>query len=283
MNAHATHQKRPWYKRLFSWLPHKPEKPADLSSLIQQALSDAQLDATAAKMMCGILSMSKKQARDIMLPRAQMCVIDIDSTIKTALPIVIDSKHSRFPVIAQNRDEVLGILLAKDLLRAVNENPSLSTPIASLIRPATIVPESKRINILLRDFRQHRQHMAIVLDEYGSVAGLVTIENVLEQIVGNIEDEYDTDEPSHTIKKMPNNHFILPGLTPIAAVNEYFSCQLPTHELDTIGGLVAQQFAHIPTVGEQTTLAPFHVSILAADKKQILQLQLRLDEPMHQS
>ncbi len=227
------------------------------------------LSAEAINMIDGVLYVSDMQVRDIMIPRSQMIVIDIDCEIEEFLPLMISSGHSRFPVIGENRDEVLGTILAKDLLPYIlPKDKTTKINLKELIRPVMIVPESKRLNTLLKEFRVSRQHMAIVADEYGGISGLATIEDVLEQIVGNIEDEYDI-KASANISKVNNNVYNVQALTPIEEFNEYFNVNFSDEEFDTIGGVILNSFGYLPVKNETTTIENFKVKILNADKRRI--------------
>ena len=210
-----------------------------------------------------------RSVRDIMIPRAQMDVIDINEPVDQFMPQVISSAHSRFPVIGQNRDDVIGVLLAKDLLRLyAGENVS----VREMLRPAVFIPESKRLNVLLREFRASRNHMAIVVDEYGGVAGLVTIEDVLEQIVGDIEDEYDFDEASDNILPEPGGRFRVKALTQIADFNTSFGTEFSDEEHDTVGGLVIAHLGRLPKRGEALAIAGLKFQVLRADGRRVYTL-----------
>jgi magnesium and cobalt transporter len=217
------------------------------------------------------------QVRDIMIPRSQVVTVSASADPQEFLPIIIEAQHSRFPVIGDNLDEVLGILLAKDLLPLALE-PQKKFDIKDLLRPAAFVPESKRLNVLLKEFRENRNHMAIVIDEYGDLAGLCTIEDVLEQIVGDIEDEHDTDDEVY-IKTLDGNHFTVKALTPIAEFNEFFDCEFPEEDFDTIGGLVLSQFGRIPQREESMKIGSFLFKVLNADNRQIRLLHVTRGEP----
>ena len=203
-----------------------------------------------------------------MVPRSQMVSIKACQSPREFLPAILDAAHSRYPVIGESQDEVLGILLAKDLLPLVLQAPDQPFNLRELLRPATFVPESKRLNVLLREFRANRNHMAVVIDEYGGVAGLVTIEDVLEQIVGEIEDEHDVEEDSF-IKPLPSGDFIVKALTPVEQFNEYFHSQFSTEDFDTLGGLVMNSFGHLPKRNETTEIGEFRIRVLNADSRRI--------------
>ena len=247
------------------------DEPTDTKSLlepIRNAEQDQVLDADALSIIEGALQVSSMQVRDIMIPRSQVVTVPADLAANDIIELITKASHSRFPVIGDNVDNVIGILLAKDLLPLALNTAADKFKIKDVIRPATFVPESKRLNVLLREFRETRQHMAIVIDEYGSVCGAVTIEDVLEQIVGEIEDEYDVDDDSY-IKKFDEQNHIVKALTPVDEFNEYFSTDFSDQEFTTVGGLILQQFGHIPERGETIRIGPFLITILNADSRQI--------------
>jgi len=245
--------------------------PADLAG-VREILRDAQrrqlLDRDALEMIEGVFEVAQMQVRDIMVPRAQMDVVDKDEAPEDYLPRVIETAHSRFPVIDGDKDKVIGILLAKDLLRYFH-NGRANFNIYDMLRPAVFVPESKRLNVLLREFRASRNHMAIVVDEYGGVAGLVTIEDVLEQIVGEIEDEYDFDADDVMIMQRTEDEYIAKALTPIEEFNSYFGTDFSDSEVDTIGGLVMMSLGHLPKRGEKVELGAVRFEVLRADSRRI--------------
>ena len=263
---------RSWVERLTQFLSGTPQNRADLEGLLELAVDNELIDDDAKTIMEGALSVSDMQVRDIMIPRAQMTVIKIDAELDEALPQIIHAAHSRFPVIDDNLDNVIGILLAKDLLPLILEREP-EFDLRSLLRPAVVVPESKRLNVLLREFRQNRNHMAIVIDEYGGVAGLVTIEDVLEEIVGEIEDETDVDE-GLDIRKISPTDFFVKAQTPIEDFNEHFGVSFSNEEFDTIGGLVVNAFGHVPTRSETTYLQRFEFKVVNADQRRLLSLRV---------
>ena len=242
--------------------------------------SEVDLDAEEKSMLTGVLEVSETQVRDVMIPRSQMVVIDIEDKFEDMLAIIVESGHSRFPVIGEDRDEVLGILLAKDLLRFFGSNDEVQ--VRKLLRPAAVIPESKRLNALLKEFRASHNHMAIVVDEYGGVAGLLTIEDVLEEIVGDIEDEHDDEEavfirPDGDRNGKPS--FAVRALTRIEDFNEYFECELDDEEYDTVGGLVMHELGRLPRRGEKVHFGGFEFAVVKADKRRIDALQVqRLDD-----
>ena len=264
-----------WLERLSQALLIEPKDRDQLASLLRNAQQRNLLDADALSMIEGVLEVSEMQARDIMIPRSQMSVVRQDVPPEEFLPVILESAHSRFPVIGDNRDEVIGILLAKDLLGYFAQSERGNFNIRDVLRPAVYIPESKRLNVLLKDFRANRNHMAIVVDEYGGIAGLVTIEDVLEQIVGDIEDEHDFEEDLYIVKH-GENRYTAKALTPIEDFNEEFNTNYSDDEFDTIGGLLISKFGHVPARGEETTIDRFKFKVLRADSRRIHLLQLTL-------
>jgi magnesium and cobalt transporter len=224
-------------------------------------------------MLEGVLQVDDMQVRDVMIPRSQVVVLEDDASPRVLLRTVVESGHSRFPVIGESRDEVVGILLAKDLLLHAYQRADERFNVREILRPAIFVPESKRLNILLKEFRASRNHMAIVVDEYGGVAGMVTIEDVLEQIVGEIEDEHDVEEED-TIRKHSEVHYTIKALTLVEDFNEYFGTSLSGEEFDTIGGLVVNEMGHLPKRGERVVIDNLLFKILRADNRRVHMLQL---------
>lgn len=264
---------RSWIDKITTALTGEPTDTKSLLELLRNAEQDQVLDADALSIIEGALQVSSMQVRDIMIPRSQVVTVSSKLPINELVELVTKASHSRFPVVGENVDNVMGILLAKDLLPLLLEGNSERFDIKDVVRPATFVPESKRLNVLLREFRETRHHMAIVIDEYGSVCGAVTIEDVLEQIVGEIEDEYDVDDDSY-IKKFDDENHIVKALTPVDEFNEYFQTEFSDQEFTTIGGLVLQQFGHIPERGETVNVGPFLVTVLNADSRQIKLLKI---------
>jgi hemolysin (HlyC) family protein len=262
-------------ERLSSLMLREPEDRAQLLALLRSAYQRNLLDADALTMIEGALTVSEMPVRDIMIPRAQMDVIDIHSKVEDFIPQVISTAHSRFPVIDQNRDDVIGILLAKDLLRHYAGEEEFN--VREMLRPAVFVPESKRLNVLLREFRASRNHMAIVADEYGGVAGLVTIEDVLEQIVGEIEDEYDFDEASDNILLESSGRYRVKALTQIADFNAAFGTHFSDQEHNTVAGLVIAQLGRVPRRGESVALDGLKIQVLRADSRRVY--TLLVDKP----
>ena len=263
-----------WWKRVAQRLSGIPHTRENLLDLLGAARDSQLLDADAYAMFEGILGTAETQVRDIMVPRAQMVVVERDWSLEQITEVVVESGHSRFPVIGDSRDEVVGVLLAKDLLR-FGTNLSATFDLERWLRAVQFVPESKRVNMLLKDFKRGRNHMAIVADEYGGVAGLVTIEDVLEQIVGQIDDEYDEAEGAHILKQ-DERRFLVAGLTPLEDFNAYFQAEFPTEEFDTIGGLVTQRFGHMPKRGESLRIEKFNFNVQRADSRRVHMLQVTL-------
>ncbi len=263
---------RSWLDRLTQIVTGTPYTRADLEGLLELAAENEVIDEDAKTIMEGALTVGEMQARDVMIPRAQMVVIRAGATLEEVLPQIIHTGHSRYPVVGESTDDVLGILLAKDLLPFVL-NPDANLDVSALLRPAVIVPESKRLNVLLREFRQARNHMAIVIDEYGGVAGLATIEDVLEEIVGEIEDETDTDEEIH-IRKLTKDSYFVQALTPVEDFNEAFDVDFSDEEFDTIGGLVLQAFGRLPTRNETINFDGFEFRVINSDQRKLNSLRV---------
>jgi len=262
-----------WIDKITQVFSDEPTDTKSLLELLRNAEQDQVLDADALGIIEGALQVSSMQVRDIMIPRSQLVIVSAKLLPNEIIELVTKASHSRFPVTGKNVDNVIGILLAKDLLPLILKEETEKLDIKDVVRPATFVPESKRLNVLLKEFRETRQHMAIVIDEYGSVSGAVTIEDVLEQIVGEIEDEYDVDDESH-IKKFNEENYIVKALTPVDEFNEYFGTQFSDQEFTTLGGLVLQQIGHIPERGETINIGPFLVTVLNADSRQIKLLKV---------
>ncbi|MBM4228138.1 MAG: CBS domain-containing protein [Gammaproteobacteria bacterium] len=250
------------FSRLFR---QRPRERGDLVEMVRDAEGEHVIDLDTAGMMEGALMVSELKVRDIMVPRSEMVFIESEQTPKEFLPAVIESAHSRFPVVDMKHEKVLGILLAKDLL-PLAADPGHPFEIREVLRPAVFVPESKRLNILLREFRLSRNHLAIVVDEYGAIAGLVSIEDVLEQIVGEIDDEYDVDDELF-IRQHRANRFTVKARTPIEHFNEFFDSRLPDGDYDTIGGLVVHHFGRVPERGDEVDFAGFNFKVLRADRR----------------
>jgi magnesium and cobalt transporter len=257
-----------WLTRLNKALTGEPQNREQLIDLLRDAEKRNLVDTQALAMIEGVLHVGEMHVRDIMVPRAQMVVIESDSQPEEFITSVTDSGHSRFPVIGGNRDEVEGIVLAKDLLEYYARSDRQEFDMDDAMRPAVFIPESKRLNVLLREFRENRNHMAIVVDEYGGISGLVTIEDVLEQIVGEIDDEHDTEEGSF-IRRLKNGECMVKAITPIEDFNEYFKTDFSDEEFDTIGGVVIKGFGHLPSRGETTRTGGVTFKVLRADERRV--------------
>ena len=271
---------RSWFERLSQALLGEPQDREQLVDVLRDAEQRNLLNRDALTMIEGVMQVSEMQVRDIMIPRAQMVTLDRDAGPEEWMPIVIESAHSRFPVIGDNKDEIVGILLAKDLL-AYYSSQQGSFNMRDNLRPAVFIPESKRLDVLLKEFRANRNHMAIVVDEYGGVAGIVTIEDVLEQIVGEIEDEHDYDEDT-AILALGENEFTVKALTPIEDFNAYFNTDFDD-EFDTIGGLILNRFGHMPKRGEVVFIGPLSFKVLRADMRRIHLLNVIRDTGMSET
>jgi magnesium and cobalt transporter len=258
-------------ERLTSWLSREPDNREELLELLHAAYENNLLDADALSMIEGVMQVSEMQAREIMIPRSQMDVVDINDSPEQLLPYVIETAHSRFPAVDGDRDHVVGILLAKDLLRLCTAE---EVDLRDQLRPAVFIPESKRLNVLLKEFRVSRNHIAIVVDEYGGVAGLVTIEDVLEQIVGDIEDEYDYDEAEDNIISERDGMFRVKAQTEIGDFNQALGASFADDEFDTVGGLVTHAFGRLPKRGETVEIAGFRFHVLRAGSRRLHTLRV---------
>jgi magnesium and cobalt transporter len=275
----AEKHERSWLDKLLHAFSTEPKSRDELLEIIKDAADNHLLDPEALSIIEGAMDVSSLHAREIMVSRSQIVALRIDASIQETLQQVMESGHSRYPVIGENLDDVRGILLAKDLLPLVlngTDNFNLET----VLRPATIVPEGKRVNILLREFREDRYHMALVMDEYGGISGLLTIEDILEEIVGEIEDETDEEEEtSDLIKRVSETDFIIKALTPIEDFNRYFTTEFSDEDFDTIGGILMKEFGHLPKRNEVTQINNLQFRVLYADNRQMHLLRLTiLDE-----
>jgi len=265
MRSNSSHSS--WLVRLAKALA-RPKNQRELMLLLKEASQKKLLDPAAFKMIEGVLKVYKRQVRDIMIPRTQMVVIEEKSSLENILPILISSGHSRFPIIGESKDEIIGMLLAKDLLQYM-VGKEQAFDIHHLIRPITFIPESKRLNLLLEEFRLKHNHLAIVVDEYGSISGMLTIEDVLEEIVGEIEDEYDVTEEQNNILSLGENAYRVKALTTITEFNVFFHTNFSDEHFDTIGGLVISHFGHMPKRDESVLISQFTFKILSTDKRKI--------------
>lgn len=266
-----------WHERLGALLLREPEDREQLVALLHSAFERNLLDSDALSMIEGVMQVSEMQARDIIVPRSQMDVIDISEAPEKFIPFVIETAHSRFPVTEGSKDNVIGILLAKDLLRYTAGEENFN--VRGMLRPAVFIPESKRLNILLKDFRSNRNHIAIVVNEYGGVAGLITIEDVLEQIVGEIEDEYDFDEDEDNIVLESNDHYRVKAITEIDNFNEVLGASFNKEDYDTVGGLVLKEFGRLPKHNEFVIIDKFKFKVMRADSRRLHILQVEKIEP----
>ena len=269
LHTEAPEKRRSWLDRISSALSGEPTSREDLVELLRDAQADGLIAADTLTMMEGAIAVSDLTVGDVMIPRSQMVVLPADGKLLDLMKAVVESGHSRFPVHGDDKDEILGVLLAKDLLRGVVSDFSPAT-IHELLRPAVLIPESKRLNVLLREFRQSRNHMAIVIDEHGGVAGLLTIEDVLEQIVGDIDDEHDdAEDPNALIAAQADGQFVVDALTPIDDFNDRFGAEFDDDEYDTIGGLIVDAIGHLPEAGEELTIGRFTFRVSGADARRV--------------
>lgn len=270
-----TSKQRSWLERLTAMLAHEPQNREQLMEILRAAKERDVLSTELLEMIERILRVSEMQVREVMVPKAQMVVISKNSQLENILSTVSQSGHSRFPVVDPSGKDVIGMLLAKDLLKScIGREPS-QFHLNDIMRPAIFTPQSKRLEILLREFRVNRNHIAIVLDEYSHVAGLVTIEDVLEQIVGEIEDEYDTEEENGHIKALSDGSYIIKASTLIEEFNQYFHASLNEEDFDTIGGIVLQHFGHLPKRGEKIKIEDFRFKVLHGDNRRIYLLEMK--------
>jgi len=274
---HSTKSQEPkksWLEKITQAFHAEPKNPEDVREFLRQAQDNHLLDNIAFNIIEGAIEISDAQVRDVMIPRPQMTVVKESDRPEEFLPLVIESGHSRFPVIGDNPDEVTGILLAKDLLPLILSNNADKFKVKDVLRAATVIPESKRLTQLLNEFRTNRYHMAVVVDEYGGISGLITIEDVLEEIVGEIEDEFDTDEEDAFIRTVEHGLTLVNALTPIEDFNEHFDLGFSDDEFDTIGGIVMKHFGRLPSRNESIEIANLKFKVLTSDKRRIRILQV---------
>lgn len=265
--------RQPWLKRLSKVLKNQSDSLPDIMDILRSAEERNVIDPDSLSIIEGAVQVTHMQVREVMIPRSQMITVRACQEPDEYLPDIIESAHSRFPVIGESPDDITGILLAKDILPLALKGDVKKGDIADLLRPATIVPESKRLNQLLKEFKQNRNHMAIVVDEYGGIAGLVTIEDVLEQIVGEIEDEHDIDDDA-MIKALSNGEFNVKALTSLEEFNEFFDTEIPSDDFDTIGGIALKHFGRLPKRNDQTEFYGFRATVLNADNRSIRLLKI---------
>lgn len=273
-SSSGTPPQRSWLERLGQALSGEPRNRQELLEALRSAQSNGLVSSDTLAMMEGALSVPYKQVADVMVNRAHMVTLSLQSSLEEIVRTVVESGHSRFPVTGDHADHMLGILLAKDLLRCFSGSQPV-TGVRQLIRPVSLIPASKRLNVLLKEFRASRNHMAIVVDEFGGVAGLVTIEDVLEEIVGDIADEHD-DEPSVMIHPLSDGRYLVNALTPVDEFNERFQTSFPSDEFDTIGGVVTAAMGRLPAVGESIDLSGLHFKVSRADQRRLIQLSVRV-------
>ncbi|MAI36010.1 CNNM family magnesium/cobalt transport protein CorC [Alteromonas sp.] len=275
-NPHSTNGSsgKSWLDKLKNSISGEPKNRQELVAVISDAEQNEIIDPQTREMIEGVIGVNEMRVRDIMIPRAQMSTIDVEQKVEEFLPIMLESAHSRFPVISEDKDHIEGILLAKDLLSfAFNTEKNFN--LRDILRPAVIVPESKRVDVLLKEFRQQRYHMAIVVDEYGGVSGLVTIEDILEIIVGEIEDKFDIEEDgTDDIRPLNKSTYSVKALTPVDDFNEFFETSFSEEEADTIGGIVLKAFGHMPETGEEVTISDIHFKVTNSDKRRLIQLKI---------
>ncbi len=275
-NPHSTNGSsgKSWLDKLKNSISGEPRSKEELVSVITDAEQNEIIDPQTREMIEGVIGVNEMRVRDIMIPRAQMTTIDVEQKVEEFLPVMLESAHSRFPVISEDKDHIEGILLAKDLL-AFAFNAEKEFNLRDILRPAVIVPESKRVDVLLKEFRQQRYHMAIVVDEYGGVSGLVTIEDILEIIVGEIEDEYDTEEDgTDDIRPLNKSTYSVKPLTPVDDFNEFFETKFSEEEADTIGGIVLKAFGHMPETNDEITIGDIQFKVTNSDKRRLIQLKV---------
>jgi len=270
-----------WFriKRIFGGTPNEVE---DLISTLKNASEREIIEPNTFSMLEGVLNVRETRAKDVMVPRSQMITIAKDMPLQEIVPIVTKSGHSRFPVIGDNKDEVIGILLAKDLIAHGFGTAQKTFNISSMLRPAMFIPEGKRLNVLLQDFRVNNNHMAIVVDEYGRITGLISIEDVLEQIVGEIEDEHDTNT-TPSISPQTDGIYTVKALTSLEEYNDYFESELAEEGVETIGGLVMRTLGHLPKRGETVNIGPFHFTVLRADNRRVYLLSVNTKIQHHEN
>jgi magnesium and cobalt transporter len=271
-------KKQGWFTRFRERFFARPDELGELRETIQEAQKKGVISIDSQMMIEGALQVAEMQVRDIMVPRSHVVAIHEDMSVEEMLAIAANSGHSRFPVIDESIDQVVGILLAKDLTNYHDEESRKSFELKDILRPAVYVPESKRLNVLLKDFRESRNHMAIVIDEYSGVAGLVTIEDVIEEIVGEIDDEHDAADITN-IHRAGLKLYSVRGLTPLDEFNQYFSSKLTHDKFETIGGYVTHELGHLPERGEEVDIAPFHFKVISANSRRINTMQVRLISP----
>jgi magnesium and cobalt transporter len=269
-------QRKRWVDRISQLFSGEPQDLEDLLEILREARTNRLLDTDALTMIEGVLQVNQLRVRDIMIPRVQMVVVPNDAELETILPLVAESGHSRYPVIDGDRSKVVGILLAKDLLAHLSRKSNVL--VKDIMRPSYVVPESKRLNVLLKELRTNGNHMAIVVDEYGQAAGLVSIEDVLEQIVGEIEDEHDEQEDEGYIFRRSDHEYMIKALTPMEEFDDYFHTELATDEYDTLGGFIVSQLEHMPKKGETLVVDRMRFEVIRVDTRRVHLVKLKIIE-----
>lgn len=285
-NPHSTNGSsgKSWLEKIVQTFTGEPKSREELVEVINEAELQEVIDTGTREMIHGVLEVGEMRVRDIMIPRAQMVTIEIDQSVDEFLPLVVETAHSRFPVISENKDHVEGILLAKDLLKFGFGDLKAEFQLQDVIRPVVIVPESKRVDVLLREFRQHRYHMAIVIDEYGGVSGLVTIEDILELIVGEIEDEHDADDDeTENIRPLNKHTYSVKALTTVEDFNQFFNTKFDEEQADTIGGIVLNGFGHMPEKDETITIKDIEFKVNNADGRRLIHLKVTIPKVSEES
>lgn len=266
---------RSWIERILAVLAGEPQNREELMEILRDAQDRHVVSAEILSMIERVLQVSEMQVREVMVPKAQMIFVEKNQGLEKILPVVIESGHSRFPVFDPANKDIIGILLAKDILKFCFAKDTSQFKLADMLRPAIFTPQSKRLNVLLREFRINRNHLAIVLDEYGHITGLITIEDVLEQIVGEIEDEYDVDEEADHIKKLDDGSYIVKATTSIKDFNDYFAVKLKHEQTETLGSFLLKTFGHLPHRGETVRLQNFRFRVLHSDNRRIYLLEVK--------
>ncbi|MGV6817391.1 MAG: HlyC/CorC family transporter [Thiotrichales bacterium] len=268
---------RGWLERLGKSLISEPADRDQLIEVLRNAERRNLVDADVLSMIEGALQVTEMKVRDIMIPRVQMVTLEDSATLEEMLDKIVESGHSRFPIVSSRKDSITGLILAKDLLRYLKPGASTNFDLKDVLRPVVFIPESKRLNVLLREFRHRRNHMAIVVDEYGAASGLITIEDVLEQIVGDIDDEYDVDEVDNAVLEQEENRYTVKALMPLDEFNEYFNTSFDEDAFDTVGGLVVKQFGYLPKIDETVNIDGFNFRVMKADGRRLHLLELTID------
>lgn len=275
-SSNGSSNNKGWLDKISQIFKDEPQSKADVVDVIEVAAENDLIDQNTKNMIDGVLEIADLRIRDIMIPRSQMITLDLEDSPEDFIPAMIESGHSRFPVVSEDKDHVEGILLAKDLLQLLT-NRDQEIDLKAMLRPIVVVPESKRVDTLLKEFRQNRYHMSVVVDEYGGVSGLVTIEDILELIVGEIEDEFDAEEANtQDIRQVSKHVYMVQALTELDEFNEYFNTEFDEEEADTIGGIVLHQFGHMPEKGEEVEINGIIFKVHTADTRRIQQLTVSL-------